>query len=325
MVRVGDPRLARRLVVVEVGPVGAAQRGDDAREDDRDPVAAGVHDTGLAQHRQQVGAALDAGLPRLDRRLEDPGQQGVLELRVGVGTQPGRGVGQVGELGGDPRGHLTHDGEHRSLGGLADRAVRAVGRAGHRGPDQPRVDELAGPADQLLRGPADELGEDDAAVAAGAEERGAGDRVDDLVAADEVQRPVLGREPVDLGQAGAQRERHVVARIAVGDREDVEVVDLLTARLEVRERALYDRAEPDETGIGHAGGTGGQIALTTLPAFRQRVQTYTRLGAPAINARTFWRFGSKRRRVATIEWLRLFPKDGPFPQLWQTLAIARLV
>src|SRR5215213_3164005 len=39
--------------------------------------------------------------------------------------------------------------------------------------------------------------------------------------------------------------------------------------------------------------------------------------------RTRWRFGSKRRFVATIEWLRLFPKDGFFPQTAQTLAMAR--
>jgi hypothetical protein len=31
--------------------------------------------------------------------------------------------------------------------------------------------------------------------------------------------------------------------------------------------------------------------------------------------RTFWRFGLKRRRVATIEWLRELPKAGRFPQL----------
>jgi len=37
--------------------------------------------------------------------------------------------------------------------------------------------------------------------------------------------------------------------------------------------------------------------------------------------RTRWRFGSKRRFVATIEWLRLFPKEGPFPQTAQTLDI----
>jgi hypothetical protein len=43
------------------------------------------------------------------------------------------------------------------------------------------------------------------------------------------------------------------------------------------------------------------------------VQTYSREGAPPTEMRTFWRFGLKRRLVATIEWLRLFPNDGPFP------------
>jgi hypothetical protein len=37
--------------------------------------------------------------------------------------------------------------------------------------------------------------------------------------------------------------------------------------------------------------------------------------------RTRWRFGLKRRFVATIEWLRLFPKDGAFPHTAQTLDI----
>jgi hypothetical protein len=35
--------------------------------------------------------------------------------------------------------------------------------------------------------------------------------------------------------------------------------------------------------------------------------------------------GSNRRLVATMEWLREFPKLGPFPQVWQTLAMARAV
>jgi hypothetical protein len=34
------------------------------------------------------------------------------------------------------------------------------------------------------------------------------------------------------------------------------------------------------------------------------------------------KFGLKRRRVATIEWLRLFPKEGFFPQIAQTLDTA---
>ena len=53
-------------------------------------------------------------------------------------------------------------------------------------------------------------------------------------------------------------------------------------------------------------------ALVTLPALRQRVQTYSRDGEPPTSMRTFWRFGLKRRRVATIEWLRLLPNAGPF-------------
>src|SRR5438132_3088470 len=37
---------------------------------------------------------------------------------------------------------------------------------------------------------------------------------------------------------------------------------------------------------------------------------------------TRWRFGLKRRFVATIEWLRWFPKPGFFPQIAHTLDIA---
>ena len=56
---------------------------------------------------------------------------------------------------------------------------------------------------------------------------------------------------------------------------------------------------------------GLQAAFWTLPALRQRVQTYSRRGEPPTSMRTFWRFGLKRRRVATMEWLRLFPNEGP--------------
>jgi hypothetical protein len=38
--------------------------------------------------------------------------------------------------------------------------------------------------------------------------------------------------------------------------------------------------------------------------------------------RTFWRLGSNRRLLATMEWEREWPKDGPFAQMWQILAKA---
>jgi hypothetical protein len=54
---------------------------------------------------------------------------------------------------------------------------------------------------------------------------------------------------------------------------------------------------------------------------RQRVQTYARVFAPFTKTRTFWRFGLKRRFVATIEWERLFPNPGFLPQTEQTFDI----
>jgi len=62
-------------------------------------------------------------------------------------------------------------------------------------------------------------------------------------------------------------------------------------------------------------GVEAQGAFVTFAAFKQRVHTYTRLGERPTRILTFCRFGSKRRLVATIEWLRLWPNAGPFPQL----------
>src|SRR3954452_16113416 len=61
----------------------------------------------------------------------------------------------------------------------------------------------------------------------------------------------------------------------------------------------------------------------TLPPLRQRVQTYARRGTPSTSTRTRCRFGSKRRLVATIEWLRLFPNAGAFPQETHTFDMER--
>ena len=151
-------------------------------------------------------------------------------------------------------GHLADHGEDRSLGRLADRAVGLVSRTGQGGADQDRVDELAGAAGQLLGSPADQLGEDHARVAAGAEQRGAGDRGDDLVAPDLVDRAPLGGsgQPVELLQHGPQGEDHVVPGVPVGDGEHVEVVDLLAAGLERGQARLDQGSKADDARIRHA-------------------------------------------------------------------------
>ena len=81
----------------------------------------------------------------------------------------------VRQLGRDAVRHLAHDRDHRALGRVAHRRVGGVGGARERGRDEHRVDELAGPARQLLGGAAHDLREDHAAVAARAEQRGARD------------------------------------------------------------------------------------------------------------------------------------------------------
>ena len=308
MLGVGD---ARRGMMLERRRGGAAQGRDHAGEDHRQPVAAGVDDPRVAQHRQQVRPALDGLLTRVERALEQLGEQRVLLVGEAPVGQPR--LRHVGELGGDPVGHLAHHGEDRALRRRAHGAVGAIGRARHRRPDQHRVDQLARARDQLLGGAADELGEDHAGVAAGAEQRRAGDRVDDLLAADLVERSLVLGEPVELVEHRAQGQRHVVAGVAVGDGEHVEVVDLLSPCLELAESALDDGAEAEKAGIGH-GWSRAAYALVILPALRQRVQTYTRSGAPPSEMRTFWRLASNRRLVATMECERLCPKAGRLPQ-----------
>ncbi len=132
VLRVGD---ARGRVVVEWRRLLAAQRGDDAGEDDREAVSAGVDDAGFAQRGEQLGAALDGVLAGLDGALERGGDRDVLLARLGGGPEA-RGLGDVRDVGDDLVRHLAGDGEDRALGGVAHGGVGAVGGVGERGADQ---------------------------------------------------------------------------------------------------------------------------------------------------------------------------------------------
>jgi len=55
------------------------------------------------------------------------------------------------------------------------------------------------------------------------------------------------------------------------------------------------------------------MARCTFPERRQRVHTYTRLGAPFTNMRTLRKFGSQRLLERLCEWLTALPKTTP---LW---------
>jgi hypothetical protein len=136
-----------------------------------------------------------------------------------------------GEVPGGGVRHLANHGEHRSLGRVADRLIGGVGRAGERGADEDRIDEVARPGRQLLGGPAHDLAEDHPRVPARPHQRGAGDGMDELVAVGLL--PALGLDPIEFGEDGPHRQRHVVPGVAVRHGKDVEVVDLLAAGLEV--------------------------------------------------------------------------------------------
>ena len=235
----------------QLGPV-PAQAGDHPGEDQHQAVATGVDDARLAQHVELLGRPPHRALAVLDRPLQHGGEDRVLLLLGDVAVEPLLAGLQVRELAGDRVGHLTEDGQHRPLGRFAHRLVGGVGGAGEGGSDQHRVDQLARPARQLLGRAADDLAEDDTGVAARAHQRRPRQRLDQLGAAGLVDREAV--EPVQLLHHGEHRHRHVVAGVAVGDGEDVEVVDLLAPRLQRRVGRADDPSETDDRWICHLPG-----------------------------------------------------------------------
>jgi hypothetical protein len=228
--------------------VVAAQAGHDAGEDHDEPMSAGVDHAGLPEHLQLLGGPRHRRLAVADRALQQGREQRILLGRRRLRGEPG--LLHVSEPAGDRVRHLPEDGQHRPLGGLPDRVVRGVGGARKCGRHQRRVDQLAGPAGELLGGPADDLAEDHPGVASGSHQRRPGEGVDELRAADLVNQ--LAVEAVELVADRPQGERHVVAGVAVGDREDIEVVDLLAPLLEVGGGRVDDATESLYGGIGHA-------------------------------------------------------------------------
>ena len=142
-------------------------------------------------------------------------------------------------------GALAHDGEDRALDRLEHGLVRRRRRRRQaRRPAQDRRGRRA----RLERGrdaPQD-LGEDHAAVAAGAHQRAVADRV--------ARRRQLGGRSVDLGHDGVQRAGHVGAGVAVGHRVDVEPVQGLLV-------VAHEVAEHGEHGAEGVDGEAVQRAL----------------------------------------------------------------
>ncbi len=229
-----------------------AQAGDDAGEDHHQAVCAGVDDAGLAEHLELLRGAGDGLLAVAHGVLQQLGEQRILLRGRGVGREAD--LLHVGEPPRDRVRHLAEDGQHRALGRLPDRFVRRVGGPGERRRDQHRIDQLARPAGELLGGAANDLAEDHPGVSAGPHQSGSRERVDQFGAPHLINH--LSIEAIELLADGAQGEGHVVAGIAVGDGEHVEVVDLLAPLLEVGGGRADHAAESLYGGVCHAGSDG---------------------------------------------------------------------
>ena len=247
-VEVMRARLSRRLVMRKVRELlGAVSKaGHRAHEDHHQAVGSSVDDAGLGEHLELARGALDGLLAGASRHGEDLAEQLVL-LRVGRLRRQALAV-HMGEMVGDGMRHLADHGQHRALRRIAHRLIGRVGGPRECRGEEHRVDQLARPARQLLCGAADDLAQDHPGVAPGPHQRGTGNGVDDLLP---IRAHRLAVEAIELPHHRLQGQRHVVARVPVGDREDVQIVDLLAAGFELGVRGLDDPAEALDRRIGH--------------------------------------------------------------------------
>ena len=200
------------------------------------PLPARIDDAGLAQDGQQARRPGDRLLGRVER-----GGQDRLDVVVALGGDD-RGVGRFAD-----------DRQDRPLDRLGDRAV------GRLRPLRQRVREVEAVEPALAAEPlghaAEDLAGDDPGVAAGAHQRPEADRGGDP----------LGRltgHAFGLVERGLDGRQHVRAGVAVRDGIDVEGVDLVDVRLEVRDR----RAEGAEQALAVARAADHQATSVPLSA-----------------------------------------------------------
>ena len=156
----------------------------------------------------------------------------------------------MGELSGNGVGDLTEDREHRPLDRVPHRLVSRIGRLGEGRGDEGGIDRLARAGSELFRSTPDDLAEDHSGIPSGAEQGRPGQRRDEFGPTDLVERASVVEVLQLLGQ-GPHGHRHVVAGVAVGYGEDIEVVDLLPSRIERAIGRRHDALEALDAGVTH--------------------------------------------------------------------------
>ena len=181
--------------------LGQRLSGDDGRDPTQqldEARGAGVDDAGLAQNVELLLRASDGFFSAGHQELEQFGDRPRLLRLGGLRKRANRG-------------------QHRPFDRLAHRPIGGVRAAAQR-PSVDRFNPGSAFARQRFGEPADDLGEDDAGVPAGAHQRRTRRLARD-------RRSVLGGRGFERLEHPARGQRQVRAGVAVRDRIDVEVVD----------------------------------------------------------------------------------------------------
>jgi hypothetical protein len=197
----------------------------DRVEHDGEAASAGVDDARLGEHGELLGCAGqgDAGGSR----------------RCGEDVT-GAGIGALGSRERSVRRGAGH-GEDGALDRRADRGVAGVGGRRHGGGDGLGTAVVGAGAGEVGDVGPEHLAEDHAGVAARAHERGPCEERHALLEAEVGVGRAGGAQLVAGGRDG---EEHVGAGVAVGDRVDVEGVDLLTRRGQGVGRDVHEPRDP---------------------------------------------------------------------------------
>ena len=218
---------------------GAGRRSSDVAarcarqrfEDDDQAHPAGVDNPGGGQRRHLLGR------PR--QRLRR-GARSRNQLAGDVAVRALRRVGRGG-----------HDAQDRPLGRLENRVVRELGRALERARNLVRV---GGPRFDGIGERAQDLGQDDAGVAARAHKRPTADRARD--------GGRLGRRAVERRDDGFHRHHEVRPGVRVRDREDVGGVDRRPRRAQIIERR--NDGSPERAGVKNRAHAATLAAETDI-------------------------------------------------------------
>src|SRR5436190_7891889 len=199
-------RLSREAIDRSLGDMAFLDQALDAFEQPNEPLGAGVNDAGVLERGEELGCALQGGFGSRNDAAHEHAQ---VRLSAGV-------AGFVG--------CLARDREDRAFHGVVQRSVQPLEPHADGGGELARGDAQA-LADAVAE-PDEELRQHHSRVAARAADAGLGHRLGD---GGEWKRrvTVAVAKLAQGGGHGPQGEAHIRPRVAVGDRKNIDPIQLV--------------------------------------------------------------------------------------------------